>query len=66
MLYVVQCRLAGKDLFHLLLAVLMLDDFQNKPDRSAELLKVCDVRRRYEVQLIIRHILQDRAVRVEH
>ena len=45
LLYVVQCRLAGKDLFHLLLAVLMLDDFQNKPDRSAELLKVCDVRR---------------------
>ena len=44
-LYVMQCRLAGKDLFHLLLTVLMLDDFQSKPDRSAELLKVCDVRR---------------------
>ena len=43
LLYVVQCRLAGKDLFHLLLAVLMLDDFQNKPDRSAELLKICDI-----------------------
>ena len=34
LLYVVQCRLAGKDLFHLLLAVLMLDDFQNKPGRG--------------------------------
>ena len=44
-LYVVQCRLAGKDLFHLLLAVLMLDDFQNKPGRGAELLKICDIGR---------------------
>ena len=43
LLYVVQCRLAGKDLFHLLLAVLMLDDFQNKPGRGAELLKICDI-----------------------
>ena len=44
MLYVVQqCRLAGKDLFHLLLAVLMLDDFQNKPGRGVELLKICDI-----------------------
>ena len=45
LLYVVQCRLAGKDLFHLLLTVLMLDDFQNKSDRSADLLKVCDIGR---------------------
>lgn len=43
LLYVVQCRLAGKDLFHLLLTVLMLDNFKNKPDRGAELFKVCDI-----------------------
>ena len=34
---------AGQDRFRHWLTVLMLDDFQNKPDRSAELLKIRDI-----------------------